>query len=193
MEVTDAAVVAQVLAGDRDAFRILVERHTRGIYPVIYRMTGNSQDTEEIIQEAFLRAYKSLERFELRSSFATWLYRIAVNRTLDFLNAKKMTDTYPITENPDPETRGEEIQLQSMTPGPDRLLLSTEINSRIAGAMKRLTPVERLAFTLRHMEGKSIEEISATLNLKNDATKNSIFRAVQKLRQQLAPLMGAAK
>ncbi|HEV2988395.1 MAG TPA: sigma-70 family RNA polymerase sigma factor [Candidatus Angelobacter sp.] len=193
MEVTDAAVVAQVLAGDQDAFRILVERHTRSIYSVIYRMTGNPQDTEEIIQEAFLRAYRSLERFELRSSFATWLYRIAVNRTLDFLNAKKMTDAYPITENPDPEAPNEQIQLPSTAPGPDRLLLSGEISSRIAGAMKRLTPVERLAFNLRHIEGKSIEEISAALNLKTDAAKNSIFRAVQKLRQQLAPLTGAAK
>jgi RNA polymerase sigma-70 factor (ECF subfamily) len=193
MEVTDAAVVAQVLAGDQDAFRILVERHTRSIYTVIYRMTGNPQDTEEIIQEAFLRAYKSLERFERRSSFATWLYRIAVNRTLDFLNAKKMTDVSPITENPDPEARAEEVQLQSAAPGPDRLLLSTEIKSRIAAAMKRLTPVERLAFTLRHLEGKSIEEISEALNLRTDAAKNSVFRAVQKLRQQLAPLMSATK
>lgn len=193
MEVTDAAVVAQVLAGDQDAFRILVERHTRSIYSVIYRMTGNPQDTEEIVQEAFLRAYRRLERFELRSSFATWLYRIAVNRTLDFLNAKKMTDAYAITENPDPEAPNEQIQLQSTAPGPDRLLLSGEISSRIAGAMKRLTPVERLAFNLRHIEGKSIEEISAALNLKTDAAKNSIFRAVQKLRQQLAPLTGAAK
>jgi RNA polymerase sigma-70 factor (ECF subfamily) len=193
MEVRDAAVVAQVLAGDQDAFRILVERHTRSIYTVIYRMTGNPQDTEEIIQEAFLRAYKSLERFERRSSFATWLYRIAVNRTLDFLNAKKMTDISPITENPDPEARAEEVQLQSVAPGPDRLLLSTEIKSRIAAAMKRLTPVERLAFTLRHLEGKSIEEISEALNLRTDAAKNSVFRAVQKLRQQLAPLMSATK
>src|SRR5258708_36135999 len=104
MEVTDAAVVAQVLAGDQDAFRILVDRHTRSIYTVIQRMTGNPQDTEEIIQEAFLRAYKNLERFEQRSSFATWIYRIAVNRALDFLNAKKMTDSYSITENPEPET-----------------------------------------------------------------------------------------
>ena len=104
-----------------------------------------------------------------------------------------MTDVYPITENPDPEARGEEVQLQSAAPGPDRLLLSTEIKSRIAGAMKRLTPVERLAFTLRHIEGKSIEETSAALNLRTDAAKNSIFRAVQKLRQQLAPLMSATK
>jgi|SRR5579859_414936 len=193
MEVTDAAVVAQVLAGDQDAFRILVDRHTRSIYTVIHRMTGNPQDTEEIIQEVFLRAYKSLERFEQRSSFATWLYRIAVNRTLDFLNAQKMTDTNPITENPDSETHQEEIQLRSASPGPDRLLLSTEIKTSITDAMRRLTPVERMAFTLRHMEGKSIEEISQVLNLRADAAKNSIYRAVQKLRQQLAPLVSVAK
>src|SRR5438874_2510027 len=113
MEVPDAAIVARVLAGDQDAFRILVERHTRSIYGVIHRMTGNPQDTEEIIQESFLRAYKNLERFERRSSFSTWLYRIAMNRTLDFLNAKKMTDTYHITENPDPQAHGEGVQLPS--------------------------------------------------------------------------------
>src|SRR5260370_5457420 len=89
MEVTDAAVVALVLAGDRDAFRVLVERHSRSIFCVVYRMTGNQQDAEELVQETFLRAYKALERFELRSNFSTWLYRIAVNRTLDFLNARK--------------------------------------------------------------------------------------------------------
>src|SRR5215472_13495663 len=89
MEVTDAAVVAQVLAGDRDAFRVLVDRHSRSIFRVVYRMTGNQADTEEIVQETFLRAYKSLSRFELRSNFGTWLYRIAVNRALDFLTSRK--------------------------------------------------------------------------------------------------------
>src|SRR6516225_3018050 len=107
MEVTDAAVVAQVLAGDRDAFRLLDERHSRSIFRVAYRMTGDRQDAEEIGQETFLRAYKSLEKFELRSNFSTWLYRIAVNRTLDFLNARKtqmlVKDGYQIADNPDPE------------------------------------------------------------------------------------------
>src|SRR5947199_2301893 len=102
MEITDAAVVAQVLAGDREAFRLLVDRHTRSIYSVAYRMTGNQQDAEEIVQETFLRAYKSLGRFELRSSFSTWLYRIAVNRSLDFLQEKKMNDSYRINENTGP-------------------------------------------------------------------------------------------
>jgi len=187
MEISDAAVVAQVLAGDRDAFRLLVERHTRSIYGVAYRMTGNQQDAEEILQETFLRAYKSLHRFELRSSFSTWLYRIAVNRSLDFLKAKKMTDAYQITDNPQPE-EDHEIQIPATDPGPDRLLLSAEARQKIADAIGLLSPAERVAFTMRHMEGKSIEEISKALNVRTSAAKNSIFRAVQKIREQLEPL-----
>jgi RNA polymerase sigma-70 factor (ECF subfamily) len=193
MEVTDAAVVAQVLAGDRDAFRVLVERHSRSIFRVVYRMTGNQQDAEELVQETFLRAYKSLGRFERRASFTTWLYRIAVNRTLDFLNTKKtqmtMKDTYEIVDNPEPD-EGRQVQLPAEGPGPDRLLLSAEMKRKIAGAMGLLTPAERIAFTMRHMEGRSIEEISQALNLKINAAKNSVFRAVQKLRQQLEPYAG---
>ena len=190
MEVTDAAVVAQVLAGDRDAFRVLVERHSRSIFRVIYRMTGSQQDAEEIVQETFLRAYKALPRFELRSNFGTWLYRIAVNRTLDFLNARKTQmsnkETYQITDNPGSE-EGNQVQLPATGPSPERLLLSDEMKRKIAGAMGLLTPAERIAFTMRHMEGRSIEEISQALNLKANAAKNSVFRAVQKLRQQLEP------
>jgi RNA polymerase sigma-70 factor (ECF subfamily) len=190
MEVNDAAVVAQVLAGDRDAFRVLVERHSRSIFRVVYRMTGNQQDSEELVQETFLRAYKSLERFELRANFSTWLYRIAVNRTLDFLTARKTQmhnkDTYQIVDQPDLE-EGNQIQLPSPTPGQDRLLISAEMKQKIAGAMELLTPAERVAFTMRHMEGRSIEEISQALDLKVSAAKNSVFRAVQKLRQQLEP------
>jgi RNA polymerase sigma-70 factor (ECF subfamily) len=190
MEVSDAAVVAQVLAGDQDAFRVLVDRHSRSVYCVVYRMTGNPLDTEEIIQETLLRAYKALPRFEMRSNFGTWLYRIAVNRTLDFLNARKtqvqMKDTYQITDNPDAED-GRQIQVPSSDPEPDRVVLSTEVKMKMAQAMSLLTPAERVAFTMRHMEGRSIEEISKTLNLKASAAKNSVFRAVQKLRQQLEP------
>jgi len=196
MEVTDAAVVAQVLAGDGDAFRVLVDRHSRSIFRVVYRMTGNQQDTEELVQETFLRAYKSLERFELRANFSTWLYRIAVNRTLDFLNARKThmqtKDTYQIADNPDGE-EGKQVQLPATGPGPERLLLSAEMKRKIAGAMGMLSPSERVAFTMRHMEGRSIEEISKALDLRASAAKNSVFRAVQKLRQQLEPFVGAVK
>jgi len=193
MEVTDAAVVAQVLAGDRDAFRVLVERHSRSIYRVAYRMTGNQQDAEELVQEVLLRAYKSLGRFEMRSNFGTWLYRIAINRTLDFLSARKSQmqnqDAYQIADDPDPED-SRQVQLPSPSPGPDRVVLSGEVKSHVAQAMTLLTPVERVAFIMRHMEGRSIEEIGQALNLKASAAKNSVFRAVHKLRQQLEPLAG---
>jgi RNA polymerase sigma-70 factor, ECF subfamily len=188
MEISDAAVVAQVLAGDRDAFRLLVDRHTRSIYSVAWRMTGNQQDAEEIVQNTFLRAYRSLHRFELRASFATWLYRIAVNRSLDFLKAKKMTDAHQISHDPRPDDQDREVQVASTHPGPDRLLLSTEARQKINEAIGLLSPAERVAFTMRHMEGRSIEEISKVLNVRASAAKNSIFRAVQKIRQQLGPL-----
>lgn len=196
MEVTDAAVVAQVLAGDRDAFRVLVERHGRNLYHVAYRMTGNEQDGQEIVQETFLRAYKALERFEMRSNFGTWIYRIAVNRTLDFLSTKKTQmqnkDNYQITDNPDPEN-SREIQIAAPQPGPDRLLVSAEMKTKMAQALGLLTPVERVAFTMRHMEGRSVDEISQALKVKNSAAKNTIFRAVRKLRQQLEPFASAAR
>lgn len=188
---TDAAVVAQVLTGDKEAFRLLVERHTRSIYSVAYRMTGNEQDAEEILQETFLRAYKSLRNFELRSSFSTWLYRIAVNRSLDFLKAKKMTDAYQISEQPGTAENEKEIQVRATNPGPDRLLLSAEARQKISQAIRLLTPAERVAFTMRHMEGKSIEEISQMLKVRASAAKNSIFRAVQKIRKELEPLVAA--
>jgi RNA polymerase sigma-70 factor (ECF subfamily) len=190
MEVSDAAVVAQVLAGDKDAFRLLVERHSRSIFRVVYRMTGNQQDAEEVVQETFLRAYKSLERFESRSNFGTWLYRIAVNRALDLLSSRKIQmqtkDALQITDNPDPEG-SRQVQLPATGPGPDRLLISAEIKKKVAQALGLLTPAERVAFTMRHMEGLSIEEISQALNVKTSAAKNCVFRAVQKIRQQLEP------
>ena len=194
MQVTDAAVVAQVLAGDREAFRVLVERHSRSLYHLVYRMTGSPEDTEEIVQDTFLRAFKALEKFELRSNFGTWVYRIATNRTLDFLKSKKMSDTqtYRIAEDPDPDD-SRQIQVAATAPGPDRLVISEQMKSRMAQALSLLTPAERVAFTMRHMEGRSIGEISKTLNLKNNAAKNSVFRAVQKLRQQLAPFASPAK
>jgi RNA polymerase sigma-70 factor, ECF subfamily len=193
MEVTDAAVVAQVLAGDKEAFRLLVERHSRSIFRVVYRMTGNQQDTEELVQEVLLRAYKNLGKFEMRSNFGTWIYRIAINRTLDFLSTKKTQmqshDGYQIADSPDPEN-SQEVQVPSPSPGPERMLLSGEVKRRLAQAMALLTPVERVAFTMRHMEGRSIEEIGQALNLKASAAKNSVFRAVHKLREELEPLAG---
>ncbi len=89
MEWTDQAAAEQARRGDQNAFRVLVERHSRAVFRLAFRMTGNEQDAEDLVQETFLRAYKQIHRFDGRSAFGTWLYRICANCSLDLIRAKK--------------------------------------------------------------------------------------------------------
>jgi len=185
MEMSDQGAVAAVRAGDRDAFRLLVEKHSRNIFKLGYRMTGNEQDAEEVVQETFLRAFRKIGDFEERANFGTWLYRIATNCSLDLLEKRKPMQKNTPLENDE----GELIPLPAKTPSPERMALSAELKRKLAVAMDELTPLERSAFVLRHFENQSIEEIGKALALKTNATKNSIYRAVQKLRRTLGPMM----
>src|ERR671933_1187508 len=90
MDATDAtAVLDRARQGDSDAFRVLVERHSRSVFRLAYRMTGNEQDAEDVVQESFIRAYRQLGRFESRANFGTWLYRIVANCSVDLMRAKQ--------------------------------------------------------------------------------------------------------
>src|SRR4029450_12613723 len=178
------AVLARARQGDSDAFRVLVERHSRSVFRLAFRMTGNEQDAEDVVQEAFLRAYKQLGRFESRANFGTWLYRIVSNCSVDLMRAKQSRHDISRSESLD-----EAIELPSAdVPGPERLAQSEEIQRRVQDALGTLSPLERAAFTLRHHEGRSIEEISRTLGLGISAAKHSVFRALTTLRVALAPL-----
>jgi len=189
MDATDrTAVLARARGGDGEAFRVLVEQHSRRVFQLAFRMTGNEHDAEDVVQESFLRAYRQLGRFEARANFGTWLYRIVANCAVDMLRAKRSRGDQM---NP----AGLEEQLLSAPttgPNPERLAESAEIQRRVAAALGELSPVERAAFTLRHYEGRSIEEICSTLNLRTSAAKHSVFRAVKKLRVALGPLRMAA-
>ena len=187
MPQSDAAAVALARDGDSDAFHSLVDRHSRAIYRLAYRMTGSAQDAEDVVQETFLRAYKQLGRFESRANFGTWLHRIAVNCSIDLIRARPHREA--AHDAPDLEQFGAALESGDATgTSPERLMLSTEVQERISGAMSALSAMERAAFTLRHFEGRSIEEISQSLGLKTNATKHSIFRAVRKMRTALEPL-----
>jgi RNA polymerase sigma-70 factor (ECF subfamily) len=181
---SDTLAIARARDGDSEAFRALVDRHSRSIFRVAHRMTGNQQDAEDVVQEAFLRAYRQLGRFEARANFGTWLHRIAVNCAIDLIRAR-----------PRRETAHEAEDLETMSAAnhapetPERLMFSAQIQSRVLAAMDRLSPMERAAFVLRHFEGLSIEEISQTLSLRTNATKHSIFRAVRKMRLALEPFV----
>jgi len=195
MEPPDRTFVTRARAGDADAYRVLVERHGRALFRLAYRMTGNEQDAEDVVQESFLRAYRQLSKFDERASFGTWLYRIVANCSLDLVRShKRRSERQPLAGCLESaEAEDAMLNLPSSDPTPERAALSGEVRERLQEAMNELSATERTAFVLRHFEGMAIEEVSRVLDCQPGAAKHSVFRAVRKLRRALEPVVGAAR
>ena len=197
--ISDGAAVERTLAGEREAFRVLVERHSAYVYRVAYRMMGNSHDAEEVVQEAFLRAYQKLRQFAGNANFGTWVYRIAANYAIDRLRQKKNEESRRevSTRKPESDTEADPLnRIRDQAPNPERLAGSAQLATKMQQALQALTPAERTAIVMRHWDGCGIDEIAEVLKSNNSATKNTVFRAVQKLRQALKPFAesrGAAR
>ena len=190
MQGSDHSVVQAVLAGNKEAYGALVRAHSAAVFRVAFRIVGNEADADEVVQEAFLRGYQRLETFQQRSGFGTWIYRIAVNCALDRLKQPQIEAEFRCGEEGDPEERT--VQVASPDASPERLLLSREIRGAQQLAMQRLTGIEKTAFVLRHLEDRSMNEIAEVLGVEPNAAKQAVYRAVQKLRRELAPLRGTA-
>jgi len=189
---SDALAVERTLAGDRDAYRVLVERHSHSVFRLAYRMTGNRHDAEEVVQEAFLRGYQKLGQFAARANFGTWVYRIAANYAIDRMRQRQKENA--LRETPRVEDReGTENdpvnRVQDEAPTPERLTQSLELRKQMERALAALSEAERTAFVMRHWEGCGIEEIAGVLKSSSSAAKNTVFRAVQKLRHALQPFV----
>jgi RNA polymerase sigma-70 factor (ECF subfamily) len=183
MDASDrTAVLIRARQGDEDAFGALVQQHSRRVFQLAFRMLGNEQDAEDVVQESFLRAYRQLGRFQARADFGTWLYRITANCAVDMMRSREhrlRQRTEPLEDAPiNPQTEG---------PSPERMAEGAQLGAVVESALHELTAVERAAFTLRHHDGRSIDEICRTLNLGKSAAKHAVFRAVRKLRVALAP------
>jgi len=177
-------IIARAQAGEEEAFRMLVEQHSRSVFNVAYRIVGNPADAEEAVQETFLRVFKKLDSFEERARFTTWLYRVAANSAMDVVRKRQRHATREaVLEGED----GQLLPFSTDAPGPEREAQGGQISDRVSAALGRLTPGERAAFTLRHLQGLSIKEIGEALDMQSNAVKNAIFRAVQKMRRELAP------
>jgi len=187
MPETDAVAVARARGGDSDAFRMLVERHSRSVYKVAFRITGNQADAEDVVQETFLKAYRQLDRFEERATFGTWLHRIAWNCSVDLLRSRPKREHTEETETLEQLGTTQAAVTGQGSASPERLMASVEVGERVKEAMTRLSALERAAFVMRHYEGRSIDEISRALDIRENAAKHSIFRAVRKMRLALEP------
>jgi RNA polymerase sigma-70 factor (ECF subfamily) len=165
------------------AFRELVERHGRMVFRVAYRITGNEADAEDVAQETFLKAYRAFDRYDSRASFSTWIFRIASNCAIDVLRRRKTRPEVPSdVESP------EFPAAVSADPTPHDTLLSAQLGGKLRAALEELSPHERTAFVLRHFEGEPTEEIARCLGVGANAAKQTVFRAVRKLRAALEPL-----
>ena len=189
MPEADAAEVARARGGDSEAFRLLVERHSRSVYKVAYRITGNPDDAEDVVQETFLKAFRQLDRFEERASFGTWLHRIAWNCSVDLLRSRPKREQAEEADTLEQLGSTHAMVSGTMAPSPERLMASVQVGDRVKDAMERLSPLERAAFVMRHYEGRSIDEISRALEIRENAAKHSIFRAVRKMRVALEPFV----
>ena len=189
---SDAVAVERTLAGDRDAYRVLVERHSHSVFRLAYRMTGNRHDAEEVVQEAFLRGYQKLSQFAARANFGTWVYRIAANYAIDRMRQRQKEDARretPRVEDGDGMDNDLVNRVQDEAPTPERLTQSLELRKQMEQALAALSEAERTAFVMRHWEGCGIEEIAGVLKSSSSAAKNTVFRAVQKLRHALQPFV----
>jgi RNA polymerase sigma-70 factor, ECF subfamily len=190
MQGSDHSIIRAVLAGDKDAYGALVRAHSAAVFRVAFRIIGNEAEAEEIVQEAFLRGYQQLGSFKQRSAFGTWIYRIAVNCALNRVSKPDVEAEYRHGDEYDPEQKT--VQVATKEADPERVLLSREISAVRELAMLRLTPTEKSAFVLRHLEDRTVNEIAKALGIAPNAAKQAVFRAVQKLRRELAPLRGNA-
>lgn len=180
---TEHDILAEARAGNRDAFRQIVERHSAHVFRVAYRLTRHEQDAEDVVQETFLKAHAEIGRFEGRAALGTWLHAIAARTAIDLIRRRSKRSIERVNEG------DATLRLASPAPGPERLAAGRELRARLDAALDELTPSERASFTLRHLEEQTIEEICSLLGQTPAATRHSIFRAVAKVRRALAPLV----
>lgn len=181
----DVALVHAAKQGDISAFEQLVQRHTAMIFRVAMNITSSREDAEDVVQEAFLKAFQHLHRFEERSLFSTWLTRIAVNAALMKLRSLRRATTISIDqESDDGSTLAEKVA--DWKPNPEQLYSRAEFKGILQRALASLPHSHRVVFWLRDVEGVSIADTAEMLGLSVPNVKACLFRARLKLRKHLS-------
>ena len=177
---TDELLIEGILEGNEEAFEELVERYGRMVYRVAYRITGSHQDADDVMQETFLKVFRSIGRFRRESNVETWIYRIALNCALNLARTKKEE---PLDEGMDPVT-------MRVSDNPERRLERVELSEAISNAIDKLPPQQRAVVILHDMEGLTHAQISRILNCSEGTVKSRLHHARRKLRKFLKPYLG---
>lgn len=185
----DQALVERVQAGDKQAFGLLVAKYQRKLTRLVLRLVRDAAEAEDVVQEAFIKAYRALPAFRGESAFYTWLYRIGVNTAKNWLIAQgRRAPTSTEVDSEEAETY-EDGDLLRDVDTPERLLMSKQIAETVNAAMTMLPEELRTAITLREIDGLSYEEIAEVMDCPIGTVRSRIFRAREAIAQKLRPLL----
>jgi RNA polymerase sigma-70 factor (ECF subfamily) len=185
----DQALVERVQAGDKQAFGLLVSKYQRKLTRLVLRLVRDTAEAEDVVQEAFIKAYRALPAFRGESAFYTWLYRIGVNTAKNWLIAQgRRAPTSTEVDSEEAETY-EDGDLLRDVDTPERLLMSKQIAETVNAAMTMLPEELRTAITLREIDGLSYEEIAEVMDCPIGTVRSRIFRAREAIAQKLRPLL----
>jgi RNA polymerase sigma-70 factor (ECF subfamily) len=177
--------------GDQDAFEQLVRAYDQNVLRLAMNLLRSPEDARDVYQEAFLRVYRNLHAFRFDCSFHTWLYRIVTNICLDQLRRRKVRkEESGVVETPGGSIdRMETFEEDAAEANPERVMWNRQLRSRIENALGDLTPRERMVFELRHYQGLRLRNIGEMLGTTEEAAKNCLFRATQKMRVELGDFL----
>ncbi|HEY3937440.1 MAG TPA: sigma-70 family RNA polymerase sigma factor [Bryobacteraceae bacterium] len=184
---SEVDLIRAAQGGDAEAFEQLVRSYDHNVLRMAFNLLHSEEDARDIYQEVFLRVYRNLPKFRFDCSFHTWLYRIVANLCLDQLRKRKVRKEEPSSF----ETPGGEVDRLQFVPerragvDPQRQLMSAQVNTRIQKVLGELTPRERVVFEMRHFQGMRLRAIGEALGVTEEAAKNCLFRATQKMRSAL--------
>ena len=183
----DKGLVQRAQQGDREAFRELYERYHRRSYSVAYGVVKNPSDAREIVQEAFIRVHKHIERFEGSSSFYTWLYRIVMNLSIDHLRRKKgRSFDYDDRIGRDDDVAGDGAIVPTiMDANPRKTAIRKELREALQKALDELPEIHRAVILLREVEGMSYEEMARVLEVPKGTIMSRLFHARRKMQESL--------
>jgi len=187
----ETALIRAAQGGDRAAFEELVRAYDQKVLRLAMNLLRSPEDARDVYQETFLRVYRNLNNFRFDCSFHTWIYRIATNICLDMLRKRKVRkEESPVLATPDGMIdRLESVAEQRTDLDPQKYLQSGQIRRRVKAALADLSPRERMVFELRHYEGLRLRNIGEALGTTEEAAKNCLFRATQKMRVALGDLV----
>ena len=191
MEVDDRSLILSAKEGNVGAFEQLVQKYDRKVFSIASLYVQSSEDAKDIYQEVFVRVYKGLRKFEFRSEFSTWLYRITTNVCLTHRTKSKKHSHSSLDEGHDDEEGhglhlGDTVVDERTT---DQAMVNAEISENVERAIDTLSPRQKMVFTLRHYEGHKLKEIAEMMECSEGTVKKYLFTATEKMRTQLKNLM----